>query len=182
MNGVFQKDYFRMTGKKWSFWGGRISLLLNYELRYVLFIRKRAAVKNRWIKKLYHLRQMRWNARYGLDIQMDRIGDGLYLGHAHNINVNPRAVIGKNCNLAKGVTIGQENRGKRMGAPILGDRVWVGTNAVIVGRIVIGEDVLIAPNSYVNCDVPAHSVVIGNPCTVLQREDATSGYISRATE
>ena len=93
-----------------------------------------------------------------------------------------RLLIGKNCNIAKGVTIGQENRGKRKGTPIIGDSVWIGTNAVIVGKIVIGDDVLIAPNAFVNCDVPSHSVVTGNPCTIHHRDNATEAYVERLVE
>ena len=75
------------------------------------------------------------------------------MGHAFNITVNSNAIIGNNCNLHKGCLIGQENRGIRKGAPILGNCVWVGINASIVGKVKIGDDVLIAPNSYVNIDV-----------------------------
>lgn len=75
--------------------------------------------------------------------------------------------------------IRQENRGKRKGAPILGDCVWVGVNATVVGRITVGDDVLIAPGAFVNCDVPSHSIVLGNPCRIIPRENATEGYINR---
>ncbi len=111
-----------------------------------------------------------------------QIGPGLYIGHAYGITVNPKAVIGANCNLHKGVTIGQENRGPRKGAPTIGNSVWIGVNATIVGNVTIGDDVLIAPNTYVNCDVPAHSVVLGNPCIIRHKDDATEGYISRKVE
>lgn len=112
--------------------------------------------------------------KYGLEIaRATKIGPGLYLGHAFNITVNEAAVIGANCSLHKGVTIGQENRGKRKGAPVLGDCVWVGINAIIVGDITVGDDVLIAPGAYVNCDIPSHSIVLGNPCRVIPRENAT---------
>lgn len=87
-------------------------------------------------------------------------------------------MIGARCNIHKGVTIGQENRGKRKGTPKIGDEVWIGVNATIVGNINIGNDVLIAPNSYVNCDVPSHSVVLGNPCIIKHVENATEGYIN----
>lgn len=43
----------------------------------------------------------------------------------------------------------------------------------------IGDDVLIAPNSFVNVDVPSHSVVLGNPCIIKSKENATEGYINR---
>ena len=156
-----------------------LDLLSSYELRYVLFLRKRQIVSNRIWGKWYVIKQIRWNRKYGLDIQTNNIGKGLYIGHAHNINVNPLVFIGNNCNLAKGVTIGKENRGKRIGAPTIGNCVWIGTNAVVVGKITIGDDVLIAPNSYVNCDIPEHSIVIGNPCRIIPKESATRDYINR---
>ncbi|WP_449132892.1 hypothetical protein [Senegalimassilia anaerobia] len=79
----------------------------------------------------------------------------------------------------KGVTIGQENRGKRKGAPVLGDCVWLGINSTVVGGVRLGDDVLVAPNTYVNCDVPSHSIVIGNPCKIISRDGATDGYVNR---
>lgn len=122
----------------------------------------------------------RMRERYGLEIPWKtQIGEGFYLGHAFNITVNPSAEIGRNCNIHKGVTIGQENRGKRKGAPTIGDDVWIGVNATIVGSIKVGSDVLIAPGAYVNCEVPDHSIVLGNPCTVVPCKNATEGYINR---
>ena len=110
---------------------------------------------------------------YGIDV-----GAGLYIGHPYAITINENAVIGQNCNIHKGVTIGQENRGKRKGVPIIGNYVWMGVNSTIVGKIHIGDDVLIAPNTFVNCDVPSHSVVFGNPCIIKQKEYATKEYIN----
>ena len=107
-----------------------------------------------------------------------QIGAGLYIGHPYGITINEKAVIGKNVNIHKGVTIGQENRGKRKGTPIIGDNVWIGINSTIVGAISIGNDVLIAPNSYVNCNVPDHSIVIGSPCMIKSCDKATEGYIN----
>lgn len=121
--------------------------------------------------------------RYGLEIRSNtQIGPGLYLGHAFNITVNEAVVIGANCNLHKGVTIGQENRGKRRGAPTLGNCVWIGANATVVGRITVGDDVLIAPGAYVNRDIPSHSIVLGNPCRIASRKNATGGYINRKVQ
>lgn len=106
------------------------------------------------------------------------IGRGLYVGHPFGITINPNASIGENCNIHKGVTIGQETRGKRKGAPTIGNCVWIGINSTIVGNIKIGDDVLIAPNTFVNIDIPSHSIVFGNPCIVKHKDDATDGYIN----
>lgn len=102
----------------------------------------------------------------------------MYIGHAYGITVNDKVVIGQNCNIHKGVTIGRENRGIREGVPTIGNRVWIGINATVVGKITIGDDVLIAPNTYLNCDVPSHSVVIGNPARIISRKKTTEAYIN----
>ena len=121
--------------------------------------------------------------KYGLEISWkSEIGKGLYLGHAFNITVNPNTIIGDYCNLHKGVTIGQANRGSKKGAPTIGNRVWIGVNSTVVGKIEIGDDVLIASNSFINCDVPSHSVVFGNPCQIKHRDNATEGYINKTDE
>lgn len=87
------------------------------------------------------------------------------------------AKLGNNVNIHRGVLIGQENRGARKGYPTIGNNVWIGINASIVGNVTIGDDVLIAPNTYVNCDVPSHSIVFGNPCIIRYKENATYGYV-----
>ena len=106
----------------------------------------------------------------------------MYLGHAYNITINPKAKIGSNCNIHKGVVVGQTNRGKLKGVPTIGNNVWIGINAAIVGNITIGDDVMIAPNSFVNIDIPSHSVVYGNPCIIKHRINATEGYINNCQD
>lgn len=54
------------------------------------------------------------------------------------------------------MTLGQENRGVRKGTPVIENEVWIGINSTIVGRVHIGDDVMIAPNTFINCDVPSH--------------------------
>ena len=167
---LYKLDYQRNRG------GG-------YVLRFLMFFRMYKNTRNVAVKIACKAFLRRYRLKYGLEISPEtEIGKGLYLGHAFNITVNNHAIIGDWCNLHKGVVIGGENRGKRKGAPRLGNRVWVGINAAIVGNVTIGDDVLIAPCSYVNCDVPPHSVVLGNPCIIKHRDNATEGYINNVTE
>lgn len=157
-------------------WPEGSSIFKDHALRFIWVFRKARVSRN----PLWKLILSRMRERYGLEIPWKtRIGEGLYLGHAFNITVNPGAVIGCNCNIHKGVTIGQENRGMRKGAPTIGDCVWIGVNATIVGNITVGNDVLVAPGAYVNCNVPDHSIALGNPCRVIARTGATEGYINR---
>jgi len=132
---------------------------------------------------LYKVAFRLWSNRRGLEIStINPIGGGIYIGHAYNITINQNAKIGCNCNIHKGVVIGQVNRGARKGYPVIGDRVWIGINSAIVGKVTIGDDVLIAPNSFVNVDIPSHSVVFGNPCIIKHRDWATEGYVNNIVE
>jgi serine O-acetyltransferase len=116
--------------------------------------------------------------RTGLEILPEtRIGKGFRLVHPYNITINPEASIGSNVNIYKGATIGYAE-GKHKGVPIIGDFVQIGINSTIVGGITVGNDVLIAPNTFLNIDVPDHSIVIGNPAQIISRSDATKEYIN----
>jgi serine O-acetyltransferase len=147
--------------------------------RYTYILRKASFSKKKSISGLFYRLLLRiYSVKYGFQINPStKIGKGLYIGHRGTIIVNSLSVIGDCCNLSPGVTIGQTNRGSKKGAPLLGNRVWVGTNAVIVGGIKIGNNVLIAPNAYVNVDVPSNSIVIGNPAQIIFKENATENYI-----
>lgn len=145
--------------------------------------RKANAVSFAPMKVFYKMLFRLWANRRGLEFTIgQQIGGGLFLAHAYNITINENVVIGRNCNIHKGVVIGQTNRGPRKGVPTIGNQVWIGINSAIVGNIVIGDDVLIAPNSFVNIDVPSHSVVFGNPCIIKHKDYATEGYVNNIVE
>lgn len=180
MSNIFKLDFYRMTGQSYSFKRFVFSYLTEHRIRFVYTYRKLQVLpKYRIISKIVlNIRHRRLKIKYGLEINpCVEIDSGLQISHPYNITINNGAKLGKNVNLSKGVSIGQENRGKRIGAPIIGNQVFIGINSTIVGKIIIGNDVLIAPNSYVNCDVPSHSIVIGNPCIVIPKENATQGYV-----
>jgi serine O-acetyltransferase len=153
-----------------------------YYLRKVAFYGKRkrspAILLYLYYRTLYH----HYRFKYGLDISpTTSIGPGLYIGHFGGVVISPHAVLGANINIAQGVTIGAASRGPRTGAPTLEDRVWVGANAIIVGKVTIGREALIAPGAYVNFDVPPRSVVLGNPGRVVSNT-GSDGYINRTMD
>jgi serine O-acetyltransferase len=94
-----------------------------------------------------------------------QIDAGLYIAHYGGIWINPRAIIGSDCTLAHGVTIGAPMAAA--GAPILGDRVWIGAGAVISGSLRIGSGAVIGANSLVVSSLPENAVAIGVPARVL---------------
>ena len=170
----YKADYYRMTGAHFHGFYGLIQRLLHHNLAYMYWFRKYQESPS----ILKRVMLYRITKRYGLEISPKaRVGAGLYLGHPYNITVGEDVIIGQNVNLHKGCTIGRTNRGNS-GSPRIGNQVYIGINATIVGNIVIGDDVLIAPNSYVNFDVPSHSIVVGNPGVIHTKENATRDYIN----
>ncbi len=176
-------DFKKLYQSDLQRYGGNIPWQDRWLRKFHYYLR-RTETETRFLPKLYYrLRFHFLKSLHGIEISpLVKIGEGLYIGHPFNITINDMVSIGKNCNLHKGVLLGQENRGPRKGVPRIGNEVWIGVNAVVVGNVSIGDDVLIAPNSFVNCDVPAHSVVFGNPCIIKHRENATEGYINLKSE
>jgi serine O-acetyltransferase len=107
------------------------------------------------------------------------IGPGLYIGHFGNVILNGATVIGSSCNLSQGVTIGVSGRGDRRGVPQIGDRVYIGANATVAGRITVGNDVVVAANSLVTSDVPNHCTVVGVPAVIVNSHGSDS-YLNPA--
>ena len=151
------------------------------QVRYLILWRKSAYYykKGGILRKWYGFKLDRAMNRTQITFPREvKAGSGIYIGHFGRLIIHPDATLGNNINIATGVTIGQSNRGERKGTPVIGNDVWIGTNAVIVGRVTIGDDVMICPGAFVNTDVPSHSVVIGNPAVIHHRDNATEGYIN----
>ena len=176
---IIQKDFYRESGVMLSKFE-IFKKCFNPNLHFIYLLRTAQKYpKNTFLGKFWRLVLRHYQIKYGFQIYPEtQIGEGLYLGHWGTLVINPKVIIGKNCNIAQGVTIAQANRGKHAGVPIIGDEVWIGPNAVVVGNISIGNNVLIAPNAYVNFDVPQNSIVIGNPAIITTNEKATLDYIN----
>ena len=169
---LIQSDIARGYGK--SGFGKPVAL------KYLITWRKAAFYgKEHPLGIWYRIRLNSLSLKTGIQIPTEtKIGKGLFIAHFGTIIINPAVSMGDNINIAPGVVIGKANRGEKKGFPTIGNDVWIGANSVIVGNVKIGDDVLIAPGAYVNVDVPDHSVVIGNPCVIHHRDNATEGYIN----
>lgn len=175
---LWYKDYYRMTDdNKFILTHFIRDFLFQHRLRYIIYFRKAQITKIKLVKLFYEYKSLRLSRKYGIEIKTNtKIGPGFVMVHPYNITISPFAVIGKNVNIMKGATIGASS-GKRKGVPVIGDSVYIGINSTIVGGINIGDDVMIAPNTFINQDIPSHSIVIGNPCKIIGKNDATKDYI-----
>jgi serine O-acetyltransferase len=155
-----------------------IQFLTNPILRFSILFRLNQSMF-KWNPLLILFRIWFKNVKQKYNIQIPiytKIGKGFLLNHFGGIVINQKVIMGENCNVSQGVTIGNVSRGKLKGTPVIGDRVWIGANAVVVGKITIGDDVLIAPLSYVNFDIPDKAVVAGNPAVVINY-NTSAGYL-----
>lgn len=101
-----------------------------------------------------------------------KIGGGLKIWHFGCVVVNPDVVIGENCSLRQGVTIG--TRTGDHDVPILGDNVDIGAGAKILGSISIGDNVKIGANAVVIKDVPASHLAVGVPARIVPMKEMTT--------
>lgn len=174
MKEIIKSDLFRYGGLTKISKGKR-----KPGFHYMYYFRKASKYKRLSILGIYYrLIVRKLSYKYGFQIPVTTaIGEGFFIGHFGTVVINEKATIGKHCNIAHATTIGQANHGKLKGYPTIGDKVWIGTGSVIVGNIKIGNNVLIAPNSFVNINIPDNSLVIGNPAKVIEKENPTAGYI-----
>lgn len=111
---------------------------------------------------------------YGIEIRPTAtIGRRFHIGHQGAIVVHAHAIIGDDCLIRQGATLGigglERGADFETSGPIIGNRVDIGAGAMIVGRLTIGDDVNIGPNAVVLVNVPSNSTVLPPPARILPR-------------
>jgi serine O-acetyltransferase len=97
------------------------------------------------------------------------IGGGLYLPSFGAVILG-RGSIGENCTIEQNVTLGIAGRGADRGRPTIGNRVFIGAGAMIVGKVTVGDDAYIFPGSVVTRSVPPRAVVMGYPARIISHD------------
>ncbi len=157
----------RSPGQHYSFWFRLSAYLRSKGKLYVLPYK---------LSRFFH---RKYTIKYGIEITPAcQIGPGLYIGHFGGIHVPSKVVIGKNCNISQGVTVGVIGRGTRKGAPVIGDNVYIAPGVKIIGNVKIGNNVAIGANAVVTKDLPDNSVAVGVPATVISSK-GSGDYINR---
>ncbi|MFY8349605.1 serine O-acetyltransferase [Pseudoalteromonas sp. SSM20] len=117
---------------------------------------KKINLKIYWF--LFHILELVTGISLSKDVT---VGAGLRIYHFGNIFIHPNTVIGNNCILRQGVTIGE---GKLKGlVPVIGDNVEFGAGSMAIGDIKIGSNVIVGAMSLVNKSVNSNQVVVGVP-------------------
>ena len=139
---------------------------------------KAISARFRPLRRYYSMKYSRWLLRYGAHIPLEArfAGPPVFPHGPSGIFVSQAAAIGRNCTLFHQVTIGsntlKDSRG--FGAPVIGDDVYIGCGAKIIGNVRIGNRVLIGANCVVTRDVPDDSTVVLPEARVLPHDKARS--------
>ena len=113
----------------------------------------------------------RVSLKLGFSIPINVFGPGLSIAHYGTIVVNPAARIGKNCRIHEGVTIGATNGDTRSAQ--IGDNVFIGSGAKVIGNISIAPDVAIAANAVVVTNIQEAGTTWGGiPAKKISNKDS----------
>ena len=139
---------------------------------YMYFFRKASKCRKYSIKWFFYVLFLRkYGYKYGFQIPSSvQIGEGFYIGHFGSIVIHGDTIIGKNCNISKGITIGVSNYGKKIGVPIIGNNVFIGPNAGIFGNVTIGNNVTIGANVVVTQSIADGKTILPASAIILDKD------------
>lgn len=185
MNISTRKKLFQVLSadsQRYRLGGGKVLLknlmIPGYRYTFILRICSYLSIKNRVLYRLFSILLRHYKYKYGFEIHPStRIGAGFYIGHFGGVVINTKATIGYNVNISQGITIGSINRGKKEGFPTIGNNVYIGPGAKILGNIRIGNNVAIGANSVVLNDIPDDCCVGGIPSKIVSNIGAGPEYI-----
>lgn len=133
-------------------------------LRFGQWSQRRPKALRILLDPLYVILDFFVQALWGIEIPRSaKIGPGLYIGHYGGITVSPVAVIGRDCNLSQGITIGVSGSGAKRGAPIIGDNVYIAPGARLFGKIAVGNNVKVGANAVIHKDLPDNAIAVLDP-------------------
>lgn len=147
--------------------------------KYKVYLRKAEYNRNcsgglfgRIIGKWYMLRYTQLGIKLGYTIPLNVCEEGLSLPHYGTIIINGNSHIGKNCRIMADVCVGSTS-GVNIAATI-GDNVYLGAGAKIMGQVKIGDDVMVGANAVITEDVESGVTVAGVPAKVISLKNSRS--------
>lgn len=137
-------------------------VMLHYRLAHKLYLKKHYFMA-RWISQ----RAVR---KTGIEIHPGaKIGKGLFIDHGNGVIIGETTIIGDNCTLYQGVTLGGTGKEHGKRHPTIGNNVMISAGAKVLGSFTIGDNSKIGAGSVVLNEVPPNSTVVGVPGRVVKR-------------
>ena len=107
------------------------------------------------------------------------IGEGLFIDHGMGVVIGETTIIGDDCHLTQGVTLGGTSTRHEKRHPTLGRNVQVGAGAKLIGAITVGDHARIGAGAVVVTSVPEYATVVGVPGKVVAYYDPGNDTIQR---
>ena len=101
-----------------------------------------------------------------------QIGKGLFIDHGMGVVIGETTIIGDNCLIYQGATLGGTGKDKGKRHPTLGNNVLVGAGAKVLGPFKVGNNVKIAANAVVLNEIPDNCTAVGVPARVVKKNGA----------
>lgn len=99
-----------------------------------------------------------------------KIGRGLLIDHGMGVVIGETTVIGDDCTIYQGVTLGGTGKQKGKRHPTIGDNVMIGSGAKVLGPFSVGSNSKIAAGAVVLNEVPENSTAVGIPARIVRRD------------
>ncbi len=129
----------------------------------------------RWI---YAKKLSKWRYKSNIELAPNVAGAGLHISHG-KVVVSAIAKIGENCKILSDVTIGGQGRYDCPGAPIIGNNVFIGSGARIIGNVRIADGVVVGANAVVTKDILEPNITVGGIPAKKISDNGSYHYLNR---
>ena len=141
-----------------------VKAIVNYRIAHYFYNKKFYFIAD-WISK-------RTRKKTGIEIHpAAKIGKGVFIDHGMGVVIGETTVVGDNCTIYQGVTLGGTGKDKGKRHPTIGANVTIGSGAKVLGPFSVGDNSKIAANAVVLNEIPANSTCVGVPARVVKRDN-----------
>jgi len=139
-------------------------------LRAYQYHRDRSGLWHILMRRIARIRHTFWSVITQSDVDLQAtLGKGLMLPHPNGVVIHGEARIGDDCMIMQQVTVGMIDEGE---VPVIGNRVYIGAGAKIIGKLTVGDGARIGANAVVVNDVPSNATAVGIPARIIRRASA----------
>ena len=139
-------------------------------IRAYQYHRDRGGLWHTLMRRWARIRHTFWSVVTQSDVDLQTtLGKGLMLPHPNGVVIHGEARIGDDCMIMQQVTVGMIDEGE---VPMIGNRVYIGAGAKIIGKLTVGDGARIGANAVVVNDVPPNATAVGIPARIIRRASA----------
>ncbi len=164
INLVFERDPAARSRAQILFLYPGVKAIIKYRIAHKLYNHKMYFLAD-WLSK-------RTRRKTGIEIHpAAKIGKGVFIDHGMGVVIGETAIVGDNCTIYQGVTLGGTGKDKGKRHPTIGNNVTIGSGAKVLGPFTVGDNSKIAANAVVLNEIPPNSTCVGVPAHIVKRDN-----------